>query len=662
MSQSQITLSIPERKLPSREMSQARILLVDDDPRVRRVISTMLSRHSGWEICGEAGDGQQSVELARTTNPDLILMDVSMPVMNGLDATRILRREIPRVDVILVSQNDPKVISHQAAEVGARAYCSKSDLARNLVPIIERTLEGRHRKRTDTAFQVFARGPNDQASNLLAAIVDSSDNVIISKNLDGIITSWNTTAQRVFGYSAKEAIGAHITLIIPKDRLPEEDGIISRVKRGERIEHFDTVRQRKDGTLIDISLTISPVRDSSGRIVGASKVAREITDRKRAERSTALLAAIVDSSDDAIVSKTLDGIITSWNKSAQQMFGYLPEEAVGKHITLIIPRDRWDEEAGIIDRLRRGERVDHFQTIRRRKDGSLVDVSLTISPVKDSSGNIVGASKVARDISAAVRAAEALRGSEEELRRLSQSLDHQVRSRTGELQELSWQLMRTRDEERRYVARELHDSAGQSLAVLAIEVDQLLQKASTSPELAADIERIRETVRQLHSDIRTTSYLLHPPLLDESGLQAAISWYAGGLTERTALPIDVEISENLGRLPRELELVLFRFVQEALTNIHRHASATKAWIAMSRSQSHVMAEVRDNGSGMSPERLRQVTSGGSGLGIRGMRERIRQFQGSMEIHSDSSGTKVSIEIPIPIDQDPAHSQNLQAAL
>ena len=662
MSQSQITLSIPERKLPSREMSQARILLVDDDPRVRRVISTMLSRHSGWEICGEAGDGQQSVELARTTNPDLILMDVSMPVMNGLDATRILRREIPRVDVILVSQNDPKVISHQAAEVGARAYCSKSDLARNLVPIIERTLEGRHRKRTDTAFQVFARGPNDQASNLLAAIVDSSDNVIISKNLDGIITSWNTTAQRVFGYSAKEAIGAHITLIIPKDRLPEEDGIISRVKRGERIEHFDTVRQRKDGTLIDISLTISPVRDSSGRIVGASKVAREITDRKRAERSTALLAAIVDSSDDAIVSKTLDGIITSWNKSAQQMFGYLPEEAVGKHITLIIPRDRWDEEAGIIDRLRRGERVDHFQTIRRRKDGSLVDVSLTISPVKDSSGNIVGASKVARDISAAVRAAEALRGSEEELRRLSQSLDHQVRSRTGELQELSWQLMRTRDEERRYVARELHDSAGQSLAVLAIEVDQLLQKASTSPELAADIERIRETVRQLHSDIRTTSYLLHPPLLDESGLQAAISWYAGGLTERTALPIDVEISENLGRLPRELELVLFRFVQEALTNIHRHASATKAWIAMSRSQSHVMAEVRDNGSGMSPERLRQVSSGGSGLGIRGMRERIRQFQGSMEIHSDSSGTKVSIEIPIPIDQDPAHSQNLQAAL
>jgi PAS domain S-box-containing protein len=538
-------------------MSQAKILLVDDDPRVRRVLSTMLSRHSGWEICGEAGDGQQSVELARATNPDLILMDVSMPGMNGLDATRILRREIPRIDVILVSQNDPRIISHQAAEVGARAYCSKSDLARNLVPIIERTLEDRHGIHTDMASQVFERGPNAQASNLLAAIVDSSHHVIISKNLDGIITSWNTTAQRVFGYSSKEAIGAHITLIIPKDRLPEEDTIISRVRRGERIEHFDTVRQRKDGTLIDISLTISPVRDSSGRIVGASKVAREITDRKRAERSSALLAAIVDSSDDAIVSKTLDGIITSWNKSAERIFGYLPEEAVGKHITLIIPRDRWDEESSIIARICRGERVDHFQTLRRRKDGSLVDVSLTISPVKESAGNIIGASKVARDITAQVRGAEALRGSEEEFRRLSQSLDTEVRSRTRELQELSWQLMRTRDEERRHVARELHDSAGQSLAVLAIEVDQLLQKGSSSPGLTPDLERIRETVRQLHSDIRTTSYLLHPPLLDESGLQAAISWYAGGLTERTALHIDVEISDDLGRLPRDLELVLF---------------------------------------------------------------------------------------------------------
>jgi PAS domain S-box-containing protein len=661
MRQFQITLSFSEHSCLE-EMPPAKILLVDDDARVRRLISSMLSRHSGWEICGEAGDGQQSVELARATNPDVVLMDISMPGMNGLEATRILRREIPRTDVILVSQNDPKIISHQAANVGARAYCSKSDLARNLVPIIERTLEQRHSKRDDMASDAFERLHSDQAGSLLAAIVESSDDVIVSKNLDGIITSWNHTAQRVLGYSAQEAIGSHITLIIPKDRLPEEDTIIARVRRGERLEHFDTVRQRKDGSLIDLSLTISPVKDSSGRIVGASKVAREITDRKRAERSTALLAAIVDSSEDAIVSKTLDGIITSWNMSAERMFGYRPEDAIGKHITLIIPRDRWDEEANIIERLRRGERIDHFQTIRRRKDGSFVDVSLTISPVKDSAGTIVGASKVARDITEQLRAQELLRNSEEEFRRLSQSLDSEVGSRTRELQELSWQIMRARDEERRHVARELHDSAGQSLAVLGMEVDQLLQKASSSPELVADIARIRETVRLLHSEIRTTSYLLHPPLLDESGLQAAISWYAGGLTERTSLPIDIEICDNLGRLPRDLELAIFRFIQEALTNIHRHASPTKAWIVLSRSQSSITAEVRDDGIGISPERLQQVRSGGSGVGIRGMRERIRQFRGSMEIHSDSNGTKVSVQIPIPAEHDTTQARNLQATL
>ena len=643
-------------------MPHAKILLVDDDSRVRRLISSMLSNHSGWEVCGEASDGQQSVELARTTNPDVVLMDVSMPGMNGLDATRILRREIPRTEVILVSQNDPKIISRQAADVGARAYCSKSDLARNLVPIIERTLEDRLSKRTAVASRVFDRSPSEQASSLLAAIVDSSDDVIISKTLDGIITSWNKAAERVFGYSAREAIGSHITLIIPKDRLQEEDTIIARVKRGERLEHFDTLRQRKDGSLIDLSLTISPVKDSSGCIVGASKVAREITDRKRSERSTALLAAIVDSSDDAIVSKTLDGIITSWNKSAERMFGYRPEDAIGKHITLIIPRDRWNEETTIIERLRRGERIDHFQTARCRKDGSLLDVSLTISPVKDSAGNIVGASKVARDITAQVRAAELLRDSEDRFRRLSQSLDSEVRSRTRELRELSWQLMSARDEERRHVARELHDSAGQSLAVLAMQVDRLLQKASNHPELGADIEQIRETVRLLHSEIRTTSYLLHPPLLDESGLQAALSWYAGGLTERNGLHIDVEISDHLGRLPRDLELTVFRFVQEALTNIHRHSGAAKAWILVARSQSGITAEVRDDGSGMSPERLQQIRSGGSGVGIRGMRERISQFQGSMEIHSDSTGTKVSVQIPIPADHNTTHPRDLQAAL
>ena len=160
----------------------------------------------------------------------------------------------------------------------------------------------------------------DATSALLAAIIDSSDDAIVSKTLEGVISSWNRGAEKMFGYSAAEAIGQSIKLIIPLERHAEEDDVLAHIRRGEKIDHFETVRQAKDGRKVDISLTVSPVKDAQGRIIGASKVARDITPRKRADEDRERLAAIVDSSDDAIVSKTLEGIITSWNRGAEKMF------------------------------------------------------------------------------------------------------------------------------------------------------------------------------------------------------------------------------------------------------------------------------------------------------------------------------------------------------
>jgi PAS domain S-box-containing protein len=233
----------------------------------------------------------------------------------------------------------------------------------------------------------------------VAAIVESSDDAIISKNLDGIITSWNRGAQAIFGYSPEEVIGKPVSILIPTERQDEEPSILKRLRRGERIDHYETVRRRKDGTLIDISLTISPVRDPSGAIVGASKIASDITERRRAETQIAEVAAIVESSDDAIISKNLDGIIRSWNRGAQKLFGYSAEEVIGKPVSILIPPDRHNEEPEILQRLRRGERIEHYETVRRRKDGSFVEISLTISPVRNAAGTIIGASKIARDIS-----------------------------------------------------------------------------------------------------------------------------------------------------------------------------------------------------------------------------------------------------------------------
>jgi PAS domain S-box-containing protein len=239
----------------------------------------------------------------------------------------------------------------------------------------------------------------DEAAAWLAAIVDASDDAIISKTVEGIITSWSRGAERIFGYTAKEAIGQPITLIIPPERVDEETAVLGTIRAGLRVDHFDTMRVAKSGEMVRVSLTISPIRDAAGRIIGAFKIARDISGQRQGEIAQARLAAIVDSSDDAIVSKTLAGVITSWNAAAERMFGWSAEEAVGQHITLIIPVEYHEEETHVLARLARGERINHFETIRQRKDGTRLPVSLTVSPVRDAAGVIVGASKVARDIS-----------------------------------------------------------------------------------------------------------------------------------------------------------------------------------------------------------------------------------------------------------------------
>jgi CheY-like chemotaxis protein len=220
----------------------------------------------------------------------------------------------------------------------------------------------------------------------------------------------------------------------------------------------------------------------------------------------------------------------------------------------------------------------------RRTDGSVGWTYSRAVPLFDDKGEIIEWFGAASDITGR-------KDAEEKYRKLAETLDAKVRARTRDLEErnaeivrqseqvreLSWRLLRAQEEERRYIARELHDSAGQTLTVLGFNLVQLVEKAGRhAPELATDAETIDEMVQQLHRDIRTTSYLLHPPLLDESGLYSALRWYTQGLVERSNLQINLEISQDFGRLPRDMELVVFRLVQECLTNIHRHSGSKTA--------------------------------------------------------------------------------------
>src|SRR5688572_15960039 len=198
----------------------------------------------------------------------------------------------------------------------------------------------------------MSKPPLDLTLRHLAKVVESSDDAIVSKDLNSIIVTWNRAAERMFGYTAAEAIGRSIRMIIPNDRQGEEDEVLASVRAGRAITNYETIRQRKDGTLIPISLTVSPVYDDDGLVIGASKIARDITDRRQADLAVRRLAAVVTSSDDAIVTKSLDGIITSWNPAAERIFGFTETEAIGRSIRILIPADRQPEDGTVLAKIR----------------------------------------------------------------------------------------------------------------------------------------------------------------------------------------------------------------------------------------------------------------------------------------------------------------------
>lgn len=244
------------------------------------------------------------------------------------------------------------------------------------------------------------------------------------------------------------------------------------------------------------------------------------------------------------------------------------------------------------------------------------------------------------------------------------ALEEKVRQRTkqldqanGSLSELTARLLQLQDEERRRIARDLHDSIGQTTAVLGVNLARIETEMEHVAKVIGIVKDSQEIVRETGANVRTISYLLHPPLLDENGLSSALPWYTDGFSGRSGIHVELELPDDLGRLSHDSEVAIFRVVQESLTNIHRHSGAANANIRISRSNREVCVRIEDDGKGISPEKIREMASAGTpGVGIRGMRERIRQLGGTLQIDSKGVGKGAVVIIRLPFVSGEAPAQ------
>ncbi len=339
-----------------------------------------------------------------------------------------------------------------------------------------------------------------------------------------------------------------------------------------------------------------------------------------------LMASIVESSDDGIIGQSLDGTIVSWNRGAEKLLGYSVEETKGRSVSIIIPPDHDAELAGIIEKIKKGEHIENYETVRLNKEGKRIDVSVTISPITSDSEGIIGASAIIRDISERKIAQEELRKSNEQLRDLYQRLQS------------------AREEERTRIAREIHDEFGQTLTALKIDLawmkKQLLEDQSA---VSQKIESMSKTIGMAINSIKKLSADLRPGILDDFGLIAAIEWQAEEFETRTGTKCKLILALEGIDLDEETSTAVFRILQETLTNIMRHAGAKRVELQLREEDGELLFTIHDDGKGMGKGEMPAPRS----FGLLGIRERAAALGGTVSIASPpGQGTTVSVRIPL----------------
>jgi PAS domain S-box-containing protein len=355
---------------------------------------------------------------------------------------------------------------------------------------------------------------------------------------------------------------------------------------------------------------------------------------------------LVDAVQDyAIFLLDPEGHVVSWNCGAERIKGYRSSEIVGKHFSCFYPEEdlrNGKPQFALEVATQEGRFVD--EGWRVRKDGSRFWANVTITAVRDDAGKLIGFGKVTRDATERMHAEKALQTEVAERRQIERRLSDSEQS----LRRLSLHLLRTQDEERRRIGRDLHDSLGQYLAVLKMKLDSMCVAGGKQDEAGQDIAECVRLAEDSIKEVRTISYLLYPPMLEELGLKSAIPWYLDGFSARSGIQTSFEVEADFGRLSREAELALFRVLQESLTNVHRHSGSQTAHVRLSMKEGMGILQVEDRGKGISSglrEESGQDWIGALGVGLRGMNERMQQLGGRLELVSTEQGTTVSGIVP-----------------
>ena len=797
-----------------------RILVADDHEVIRRGIRALLASERDCEVCGEAVDGQDAVDKAHKLRPDLIIMDVSMPNLNGLEATRVIRRSLPSTQILILTQHDSQEMMRQAFNAGARGFVVKSSVAHDLLNAVEAAQRGESFFDSAVVPRVPAATPADaktilereaeleqalrESEERYRALATATDQTVWRCDAAGNNIWVSDNWQRLTGWEAEKAAGrGWLDFVHPEDRARVEQIWEESMRGGEEFRCECRMRTR-DGDWRYFESRGVPVRNPDGGVqewIGANV---DITARKRVEQELKVrdhrrVMAFSAAHVGGFVWDPASGE-SELTPELQEIFGFEPAEtARGEHLQKWLANVHQDDRAMVLERMRESEssgsmnfeyRYHHPQhglrwlytkgqlradaraetsagqpAAGKKAYGVVLDITerkkaeealslsqqrlmialaasrtgtyrrdpqtnsflhlgtnlrdlLAIPPDEAVNSSEDFLKHVHPDDAAAVRAEIArsrLKGefqleyrvllpdgrvrwlydrgqlmpdpisgatcvvgactditdrkrAEAELKLVHEELEARVNQRTAELRAaeaglrmLSGRLMQLQDEERRRIARELHDSSGQALAALSMCISMVERdKAKLTERASRNLSDSARLVRELSQELRTMSHLLHPPLLDEAGLESALRWFVEGFAQRSGIEVSLDLAPEFGRLPKEMEIAVFRIVQESLANVHRHSGSKTAEVRVARVAQKVILEIRDQGRGLAADGKAASAPTLPGVGIQGMRERVRQLGGNFEIHSSDGQTLVRAEIPLQA-ADAASSQMARAS-